>query len=131
MKNSFFVEYEFDTKSCEVFGQFRGNKLYSIQYSSVWEECIEDIIKVLKTRKNCAITFQCFTGYETIDLLRIVQDYTGKTYTSVYWYRNNNGIVTGKDIKENCSINKANIKNEFEHALTAFFEHEDEKYYIL
>ena len=128
-KNSFFVDFEFDTKSCGISGKFKGDKLYSICYPSIQEECIEDIMKVLKTRKDCVITFECFTGLESIELLRIIKEWSGKTYTRVYWYRNEFLDVTSKDIKEHLVINTKNIKEELDHAMTAFFSHEDEKYY--
>jgi len=73
--NAFFMSYDFSDRVSGLFAECHGAKLYEIDYPTRVEDLIEDATKVMK-KQDGVVTFQCFTGLETIDMLRLAEDYS-------------------------------------------------------
>lgn len=106
--NSFFIDFSFHDRLAGFAGDFHGMQIYSVDYYEDVERLINDCAKLIKKR-DCQITFQTFTGYNSIDLLRIGQEYDGKIWR-VEWRRNANGFVHQTDKAEGLPMTRATIK---------------------
>ena len=122
--SSFFMEYEFSECVSGFPGQFHGEKIYDLYSVESIERLIDDALRVLKERRDSMVTFQLFTGYESVDLLRLFRSagYDGSRMTEVFWKRNESGFVTETRTTENIEINKRNVRKSVYKATSMFFE---------
>ena len=106
--NAFFIEFSFSENVSGFRCDCKGTKTYSIDYYESIDRCIDDAAKIIK-KQDAGITFQTFTGYESIDLLRVIRNYDG-SLTAIHWKRNNSGFVSETWTDEKLKAGKATIK---------------------
>ena len=91
MSKSFFVNYEFSDRVSGFMCSCHGENLYSPEYYESVDRMLDDVMKLLKKR-DAQVTFSLFTGFESIDLLRLLRTFDGKI-DMVTWKRNNYGYT--------------------------------------
>lgn len=115
---SFFVDYVFDDSISGFRGNFHGNKFYNVDYYETVDSMIDDVLKLLK-KSEAMVTFQCFTGFESVDLLRLNKSYDG-TISAVTWNRRGNGYVVDTVVEENIKLDRKAVKKYTIQALELF-----------
>ena len=120
MSNNFFMEYFFKKSVSGFKCDCTGNKLYVTTSFEAVEQLIKDACKILK-EEDGMITFQVFTGYETIDLLRLYSSWNGNI-TAVHWKRNSFGNVCETWTDEGLKNTKNTVKQYVIEAIKLFEE---------
>lgn len=120
--NSFFMDYTFS----ENVGGFpctcKGERIYSVSsYESV-DTLITDAQKILK-RDNGEVTFICYSGYDSIALLRLFRDYDG-TVTACHWKYNKSGYACENWQDEKLKNTRATVKKYVLEAIQLFNDRE-------
>ena len=110
-KNTMFVDYEWQDSISGWRVSAKCSRVYSSAEST--ERMVDDVLKIMKGKYDACVTFTCFTGYESIDLLRIFKKWNG-LIDKVVFDRNE------KEISENLVINKKAVRLAVEQALLMF-----------
>ena len=122
MNNSFFLDYTFADRVSGFSVSCQGQKIYSIDnYESV-DSMIDDVCKLLK-KKDAQVTFQCFTGYETNDMLRLFCEYDG-TLTMITWKYNKYGYASENISEKGNKADRKTVKKYVLRAIELFKERE-------
>lgn len=116
--NSFFVEYNFEDSVSGFLCACTGSKIYNVEYYECVDRMIDDVCKLLKKR-NAQVTFQSFSGFQSIDLLRLFTENSG-TLSSATWKYNNYGYVSETITEDGIKATKGNIKKYVIQALDLF-----------
>ena len=126
MSASFFMEYEFSDRVSGLSGQFSGFKIYDPHSVESIDRLVDDVLRVLREKRDSMVTFQLFTGFQTIDILRLFrsQGFSNAEMTEVFWIRNEFGDVMESYTDEHIAINKRNVRNSIYKATARFFEQE-------
>jgi hypothetical protein len=120
--NSFFLDFSFTEKVSGFGCTCAGSKIYNVDYYESVDALIDDAQKLLK-KQDGNITFQCFTGFETIDLLRLFRDYDG-TLTACHWKYNKSGYVSEQWQETQLKNNRASVKKYVLDAIALFRDRE-------
>lgn len=107
---SYFVDYEFHT-SISGFGggDFKASKLYSLCDDRIdTERVIEDILKVMKTQQFAIASVVHFTGFQSTDIMRFIQDPNGSMKV-IKWNRTFSPIADTTST-EGVAVNKRTIR---------------------
>lgn len=125
MKNTMFVDYEWKSRDGGLYGEFHAEKIFSVGYDDK-EDLVNSVLRLMKTKEHCTVTFQCFTGYETIDLLRLVSEDAYGLMSRIYWERDVLTVnrLPNTVISRNDSINKREIRESVDMALKLFEKQE-------
>ncbi len=121
-ENSLFVEVEFTEATSGFIGKFHGDKLYLVEYDSEIEKMVNDVLRIMRDKKASIITFVCFRGYDSVDLMRIVKD-SGNEMTQVIWKRNTS-FVSEVNTIPHIKINKRSTRKIVNSAIDMFMEYE-------
>lgn len=122
MSKSFFVAYEFSDRVSGFSVSCHGEKLYCPEYYESVDRMIDDVMKLLKKR-DAMVTFQLFTGFESIDLLRLLRTFDGKL-DMVTWKRNQNGFTVETFSERENKLTLKNVKAYVFRALEMFNAYE-------
>lgn len=116
--NSFFAEFEWKDRVCGMGVSCNSSMVYSLDCPESIDKLIADACKILR-QDDATVTFQCFTGYETIDLLRLMRDYNG-ALDMVTWRRNSKGFLVETNIERGSKMTRPNIKRYIFRAIELF-----------
>jgi len=120
--NSFFMDYNFSEKVSGFGCTCSGSRIYNPEYYESIDLLIDDATKLLKKRDS-VVTFQCFTGYQTIDLLRVFLDFDG-TLTVCHWKYNKSGFAAEQWQDKQIKNNRASVKKIVLESIELFRERE-------
>ena len=126
MNNSFFMEFEFSDRVSGLSGEFHGFNLYDLNSTESIERLVNDALRILKEKRNGMVTFQLFTGFQSIDILRLFRSdgFSNAEMTEIFWIRNQFGDVLESYNTKNIAINKRNGRSSIYKATARFFEQE-------
>lgn len=116
-KNTMFVQYEWQKVVSGFLSEVKAEKIYSVEYQR--EKMVEDVHRIMTGEDNACVTFVCFTGYQSIDLLRLIKKQNRLMY-QVTWNRNATGITTGTNIAEDIAIIKRRVRDAVDEAVKLF-----------
>ena len=118
---TFFTNYEWHDRICGVSGTFSGDKLYTVDHTPTREKLVSDVLRILKTKECVVITFSAFSGYDSEDLLRLIQNNDGTSEMSVVtWGRNFRSEAVSAHVVEHLLINKRTVRQHVEQAIEQF-----------
>ena len=120
--NSFFVAYEFNKRVSGFSCSCKGEKIYSLESYESIDSMIDDVCKLLK-EQDAAVTFQSFTGFESIDLLRLLHEYD-HSLSMVTWKYNKYGYASENIKEQGNKMNRNNVKKYVLKAIELFKEKE-------
>lgn len=122
MSKNFFVAYEFSDRVSGFSVSCHGEKLYCPEYYENVDRMLDDVMKLLK-KSDAMVTFQLFTGFESIDLLRLLRTFDGKL-DMVTWKRNQNGYTVETLSERENKLTLKNVKAYVFRALEMFNAYE-------
>lgn len=120
--NSFFVAYEFNKRVSGFSCACKGEKIYSLESYESIDHMIDDVCKLLK-EQDANITFQSFSGYDSIDLLRLLHEYD-HSLSMVTWKYNKYGYASEIIKEEHNKMTRNNVKKYVLRAIELFKERE-------
>lgn len=114
--SAFFVDMEWKVRDGGYFGEFHAEELVNINYEETKQKMLSSVLRLMKTKAYCTITFQWFTGFQSIDLLRIAVDGTG-SMSRVFWERNKLGDVVSTSIERFLDVNMREMRKSVDMAI--------------
>lgn len=109
MSNSFFMDFTFSDNVSGFRVSCHAEKIYAIEFFENVDRMLDDAMKILR-KDDAQVTFQLFTGYETIDLLRLCRTWDGKL-DAIVWKYNDYGYVTETKLERDNKLARKTVKD--------------------
>lgn len=118
MSNSFFMDFTFSDNVSGFRVSCHAAKIYEIEFFECVDRMLDDAMKILR-KDDAQVTFQLFTGYETIDLLRICRTFDGKL-DAVIWKYNSYGYAYETRLERDNKLTRKTVKDYAVRAMELF-----------
>ena len=117
-KLSFFASYEWKESSSGFLGDFRTDRLYDVCYESGVERLVNDVSRLMKSKCEFVVTFECFTGFSSMSMMRLIKTSSGDMTVVTWEYKRHGNYLANNSVEEHVSTRKNVLRDYIETAVS-------------